>query len=101
MKSLVRAVSLVSLGVLATLALARLHAKQATEQPAHPTKEIVQPTVMTRYQLDVRRSHGGCSSPDYVAVVELHFLQRHTQWSRHGEPLYRRRRPPLCLERFP
>lgn len=66
MKSLVRAVALVSLGVLATLAVARLHAKLAAQQPVHPTKEIVQPTVMTRYQL-----HSEDHTADVLAIMSL------------------------------
>jgi len=67
MKSFVRAVALVSLGVLATLAVARLHAKQAAaQQPVHPTKEIVQPTVMTRYQL-----HSEDHTADVLAIMSL------------------------------
>lgn len=66
MKSFVQAIAFVSLGVVATLAAARLHGKQASQQTVHPTKEIVQPTVMTRYQL-----HSEDHTADVVAIDSL------------------------------
>ena len=71
MKSFMRAVAFISLGM---LAMAALHAKPTKQQVAelieqaanHPTKDIIQPTVMTRYEL-----HSEDHTADVVAIESL------------------------------
>ena len=66
MKSFMRIVAFFSLGMLTMLVMVSLHAKQATQQAVHPTMEIVQPTVMTRYQL-----HSEDHTADVLAIDSL------------------------------